>query len=100
MVHKKRLTRAKPSPMVRSMKARVASQSQNRNTSVIILKGVKFRILPEKEYEGMVATMEINSNPEMSRKMKEAFDDPDKMIFDSVEEMEKYLDSDADDEEK
>jgi hypothetical protein len=49
MSHKKRLTRAKPSPMVRSMKAGVAYQ--NRNSSVVILEGVKFRILPEKEYE-------------------------------------------------
>jgi hypothetical protein len=48
----------------------------------------------------MVATAEINSNPEMSRKMKEAFADPNKIIFDSVEEMEEYLDSSDDDEEK
>lgn len=84
--------------MVRSMKAGVAYQ--NRNSSVVILEGVKFRILPEKEYEWMVATAEINSNPEMSRKMKEAFADPNKIIFDSVEEMEEYLDSSDDDEEK
>jgi hypothetical protein len=98
MIHKKRLTRAKPSSMVRSMKTGVASQG--RISSVITLAGIEFRILPEKEYEGMVATMEINSNPEMSRQVKEAFDDPNKVIFDSVEEMEEYLDSSDDDEEK
>jgi hypothetical protein len=98
MGYKKRLTKAKLSPMVRSMKAKVASK--NRNSSVVTLEGVRFRIIPEKEYEGIVTTAEINSNPEMSRRMKEAFADPDKVIFDSVEEMEKYLDSNADDEEK
>jgi hypothetical protein len=84
--------------MVRSMKAGVVSK--NRNSSVVTLKGTRFRIIPEKEYEGMVATAEINSNPEVSRRMREAFADPNKVIFDSVEEMEKYLDSSADDEEK
>jgi hypothetical protein len=98
MSHKKRLTKAKLSPMVESMKAEVASQ--NRSSGVITVQGIKFRIIPEKEYRGMVATAEINSNPEMSRKMKEAFDDPNKVIFDSVEEIEKYLDASDDDEEK
>jgi hypothetical protein len=98
MGHKKRLTKAKVSPMVGSMKVGVASQ--NRSSSVITIEGIKFRIISEKEYRGIVATAEINSNPEMSRKMKEAFDDPNKVIFDSVEEMEKYLDANDDDEEK
>jgi hypothetical protein len=80
------------------MKAKVASP--NTRNGVITVGGIKFRIVPEKEYRGIVATAEINSNPEMSRKMKEAFADPNKVIFDSVEEMEKYLDATEDDEEK
>lgn len=84
--------------MVGSMRAKVVSQ--NRDNGVITVQGIKFRIIPEKEYRGMVATAEINSDPEMCRKMKEAFADPNKVIFDSVEEMEKYLDSDDDDEGK
>jgi hypothetical protein len=67
MGHKKRLTKAKLSPMVRSMKAGVASQ--NRNSSVITLAGIEFRIIPEKEYEGMVATMEIMKDHKLYNKI-------------------------------
>lgn len=98
MGNKKRLTKAKVSPMVGNMKAEVASR--NRSSGVITVEGMKFRIIPEEEYRGMVATAEINSDPKMSRKIKEAFDDPNKVIFDSIEEMEKYLDASNDDDGK
>jgi hypothetical protein len=67
MVHKKRLTRAKPSSMVGDMKAGVASQG--RNSSVVTIAGIEFRILPEKEYEGMVATMEIMKDHRLYNKI-------------------------------
>ncbi|MDR1457741.1 MAG: hypothetical protein LBI47_02760 [Puniceicoccales bacterium] len=97
-MNRKRLTKAKTSNMVGNMRAKVVSQ--NRDNGIITAQGVKFHIIPEKEYRGMVATAEINSDPEMCGKMKEAFADPNKVIFDSIEEMEKYLDSDDDGEGK
>jgi hypothetical protein len=63
---------------------------------ILQLNGEKYRIIPDEEYLGLLETMAIMSDPEAYKRLKEEFADPNEVGFDSIGELEKYLDSDDD----
>jgi hypothetical protein len=58
---------------------------------VVTLNSEKYCILPKSIYDGLLETIAIMSDPEAHKKLQEAFADPEKMMFDSVDDMLKHF---------
>jgi hypothetical protein len=56
--------------------------------------GEQYHVIPEREYRGLLATMEIMSDPEAYQNVMASFSDPKKKIFNSIDELASDLDSD------
>jgi hypothetical protein len=106
MAEKNRLTKRKTPVMVNAMSTTLArkktvekfagQKTARKLPDILQLNGEKYRIIPDEEYLGLLETIAIVSDPEAHRHVKESFADPNKVGFDSIGELEKYLDSDDD----
>jgi PHD/YefM family antitoxin component YafN of YafNO toxin-antitoxin module len=68
-------------------------KSRSHAAKVVTLNNEKYCILPKSIYDGLLDTIAIMSDPEAHRKLQEAFADPKKRRFSSIEEIENDLDS-------
>jgi PHD/YefM family antitoxin component YafN of YafNO toxin-antitoxin module len=66
-------------------------KSTSYSAKVVTLNNEKYCILPKSIYDGLLDTIAIMSDPEAHRKLQEAFADPEKRRFDSVDDMLKHF---------
>jgi hypothetical protein len=97
MTQKNRLTKRKNSTMVKNMGNKLAKGKIAPNlVDMMQFRGERYCVVPEKEYTGLLETVRIMSDPEAYKRLKEAFADPVKKKFSSIEEIRKDLESDDD----
>jgi hypothetical protein len=71
-------------------------KSRSYTAKVVTLNNEKYCILPKSVYDGLLETIAIMSDPEAHRRLQEAFSDPEKMIFNSVDDMLEYFEVERD----
>jgi hypothetical protein len=92
---KKSLTKVSRRGIANGVKATCVSckKSTGYAAKVVTLNSEKYCILPKSIYDGLLETIAIMSDPEAHKKLQEAFADPKKRRFSSIEEIENDLDS-------
>jgi PHD/YefM family antitoxin component YafN of YafNO toxin-antitoxin module len=95
---KKSLTKVNHRGIGKGMKATCTpcKKSCSHTTQVVTLNNEKYCIVPKSVYDGILETIAIMSDPEAHRKLQEAFADPEKMMFHSVDDMLKYFEVERD----
>ncbi|MDR1232754.1 MAG: hypothetical protein LBJ75_00605 [Puniceicoccales bacterium] len=95
---KESLTKVNRRGISNGMKATCVPYKKSRSytAKVVTLNNEKYCILPKSIYDGLLETIAIMSDPEAHRRLQEAFADPEKMIFHSVDDMLKYFEVERD----
>jgi hypothetical protein len=92
---KKSLTKVNHHGIEKGMKAICAPCKKTRSytAKVVTLNNEKYCIVPKSVYDGILETIAIMADHEAHRRLQDAFADPVKKQFSSIEEIENDLDS-------